>query len=169
LWLDDGLLRLLTTAQTAQQDLQKEVTALETIQQEVKARQKNIAETQGKVEKNKLTIVKSLQNKAKNQQEVVDKAALKPKDDAIIKLAQSVDFVARKGELYSQTNIKAMCVDAMKQSLRVNNGRLLGGNFIVDAPNLRSGVKTITIRLFQGKEKDTPQRPRINSCFPVLT
>jgi hypothetical protein len=167
--LDDGLLRLLTTAQEAQEVRQKAVAALQKTQTQIKTQKEANDNSKTKVEPNKVKAVKVLQNIAKKQQDAVDKAALKPKDEAIIELAQSVDFVARKGELYTQTIIKAMCADAMKQSLGGSQGRLLPGDFIVSAPNLRSGVTTLTVRLLQGVETGGLGRPSINTCFPVLS
>jgi hypothetical protein len=165
LWMDDGLPALLTTAQAAQTKLATAQTALEKAQKDVAAQEAFIAK-QKTANKQAATKLKTLQNAEKNKQADVKDAAIKPKDQIILNLEKSIDFVARKGQLYTQKGIQAMCVDAMKQSFAKGGGKLQGGDFTVAATNLGSG-SSITVRLLPGKESNGQRRDRINSCFPV--
>jgi hypothetical protein len=168
LWLDDSLPGLLATAQDAQKTLKEAKNDLEKAQAATQ-KQRDDNNKRPKLQPGEVGRVKTLENIEKKKQKVFADAAIKPKDEIILKLAESVDFVARQGELYTQKIIQAMCIDAMKQSLGSGQARtLLGGDFSVAAPNLRSGVKTITVRLLQGTESTGRRRARINSCFPVL-
>jgi hypothetical protein len=164
LWMDDGLPALLTTAQAAQTRLATAQTALEEAQKQVAAQEAFIAK-QKKATKQAANRLKTFQNAEKNKQADVKDAAIKPKDQIILNLERSIDFVARKSQLYTQKGIQAMCVQAMASSLK-KNGELKDGEYVVDASNLGEGRK-ITVRLLAGREIDGQRRARINSCFPV--
>jgi hypothetical protein len=166
--MDHGLLALLTTAQAAQASLATAQTALEQAKNNV-ATQKAFIAKQKTASKQAATQLKRFQNVEKTKEAAVKAAAIKPKDQIILNLQQSIDFVARETQLYTQAMIQTMCVDAMMQSFKAkeSGGKLLDGKYTVAAENLGPGG-SIEVRLLAGNEDDGQRRPRINSCFPVL-
>jgi hypothetical protein len=65
-----------------------------------------------------------------------------------------------KSKLYTKNIITKMCVDAMKQSFRNNQGILKAGAFSVTASNL--GNAKVNVKLLASRDNT-----RINSCFPL--
>jgi hypothetical protein len=96
--------------------------------------------------------LKTLQNALKKAQ-----AAVMPPTALETAMVRLDGQIADKAKLYTRTDIKNMCVDAMERSFAQNQGLLRGGTFSVTAPNLGTNVY---VRLLQGGS-------RINSCFPV--
>jgi hypothetical protein len=166
--MDDGLYHMATTALAAKKTLDDAQTALQTAKNAVATQQAFNDKSTKPVKDALVKKLKTLQQTEKTKQTAVDNAnkAITPKDQVILKLNQSVDIAKHKAQLYTQPAIQNMCIDAMKQSLAANGGKLVGDvEKKVAAPNLGSGG-SITVRLLKGT--DAKNRARINSCFPLL-
>jgi hypothetical protein len=144
LWLDDGLKSLITSAETAEKNL-------EAAEAKVKTAEAAVANAPNA-------------NRKKAANNVLKKAQADVKPLSTLNKLMINDIkphVPDTSKLYTKVGITAMCVDAMKQSMALpaNKNLLRGGTFTVTAPNLGSQV---SVRLLEDTVKG-----RINSCFPV--
>lgn len=144
MWLDDGLKSLITSAETAEKNL-------EAAEEKVKAAEAAVAKAPNANRK------KAANNALKKAQ-----ADVKPLSAVNKLMLDNIKpHVPDTSKLYTKAAITAMCVDAMKKSIALpaNKNLLKGGTFTVIAPNLGSEV---SVRLLEDTVKG-----RINSCFPV--
>jgi hypothetical protein len=162
--MDEGLSGLFTKAQAAQRKLADAEALLTAAKNKVKAQEEANSRQKNGVQPQLQKLLRAAQGKRVEAEAAFAAATIPDKDKLILNLAASTNFPTRTRELYNVAGIEAMCIDAMQQSLALeeNKGHLKGGKFSVLAKNLLGGSSFIDVQLLQGSSN------RINSCFPVL-